>query len=192
MWALMRHLCALLWPILLISIAIAQNRPEPIRLCVSTLENTSREAIDPTWQRNQLIKAFERNNKGKDVTKGKVARIETVQLESDSETDPAVRENNCQFILHTNVVEVINSGSSDVSGSRPRSVEVGRGPDDPRPDASAENRATIRYRIMRAGEIQQWASDVVTAHDPLPDVMLVSHLMDQVANRVASQLRERR
>ena len=192
MWALRRQLCALLWPILLISFAIAQNRPEPIRLCVSTLENTSREAIDPTWQRNQLIKAFERNNKGKDVTKGKVARIETVQLESDSETDPAVRENNCQFILHTNLVEVINSGSSDVSGSRPRSVEVGRGPDDSRPDASAENRATIRYRIMRAGEIQQWASDVVTAHDPLPDVMLVSHLMDQVANRVASQLRERR
>jgi hypothetical protein len=191
MWPLIRLFCALLWPILWISTAIAQNKPAPIRLCVSTLENSSRETIDPTWQRNQLIKAFERNNKGKDVSKGKIARIETVLLESDSETDPAVRENNCQFILHTNLVEVINSGSSDVSGSRPRSVEVGRVPNDPRMDASGDNRATIKYRIMRAGEIQQWASDLVTAHDQLPDVMLVSHLMDQVANRVASQLRER-
>ena len=154
MWALMRQLCALLWPILLISIAIAQNRPEPIRLCVSTLENSSRETVDPTWQGNQLIKAFERNNKGKDVTKGKVARIETVQLESDSETDPAVRENNGQFILYINLIEAINAGSSDISASRPRSVDVGRGPDDRRADASGDNRATIRCRIMRAGEIQ--------------------------------------
>jgi hypothetical protein len=188
----MRRLSVLLWSILMTSFAHAQNRPEPIRLCVSTLQNSSGDVIDGTWQRNQLIKAFERNNKGKDVAKGKVARIETVLLESNSETDPAVRENNCQFILHTNVIEVINSGTSDISTPRPRSVEVGSARDAPGANPSDDNRATIKYRIMRAGELEEWASDVVTAHDPLPDVMLVSHLMDQIANRVASKLREPR
>jgi hypothetical protein len=185
----MRRLSALLSPILLMSFAHAQNRPEPIRLCVSTLQNSSRNLIDTTWQRNQLIKAFERANKGKDVTKGKAARIETVLLESNSETDPAVREQNCQFILHTNVIEVIDSGPSDISNPRPRSTQVGSAPGDPRAGASDDNHATVSYRIMRAGELEEWASGVVKAHDPSPNEILVSQLMDQTANQVASELR---
>ena len=184
----MRRVPALLSSIALISFAYAQNRPEPIRVCVSTLQNSSRNAVDPTWQRNQLIKAFERNNKGKDVTKGKAARIETVLLESNTETDPVVRENNCQFILHTNVVELIDAGTSDIGIPRPRSIDAGSTRDDPRPIASNDNRATVSYRIMRAGELEEWASGVVTEHEPLPDAVLLSHLMDQIANRVVNEL----
>ena len=186
----MLRLPALLWPILLMwtSFAHAQNRPEPIRLCVSTLQNSSRSLIDTTWQRNQLIKAFERANKGKNVAKGKAARIETVLLESNTETDPAVRDQNCQFILHTNVIEVIDSGTPDI-GNRPHSIQVGSVPSDPRAGASDENRATVSYRIMRAGELEEWASGFVDAHDSSPDQILVSQLMDQTANRVASELR---
>jgi|SRR5215469_1373136 len=186
----MRQLSALLSSILLTSFAHAQNRPEPIRLCVSVLQNSSRNAVDTTWQRNQLIKAFERNNKGKDVTKGKAARIETVLLESNSEIDPAVRDNNCHFILHTNLVEVIDAGTTDIGNPRPRPIVIGSAPNEPRANASDDNRATVSYRIMRAGELQPWASGEVTVHDPLPDAMLISHLMDQTANRVVSELRE--
>src|ERR1700733_274607 len=186
----MRRLPALLSSILLMSVAHAQNRPEPIRLCVSTLRNSSRNIVDTTWQRDQLIKAFARANKGKDVTKGKAARIETVPLESDTETDPTVREKNCQFILHMNVVEIIDAGTSDMGNSRPRSIGIGSGRDDPRADPSNDNRATVASRIMRAGELEEWASGVVTAHDPLPDQMLISGLMDQTANRVVSELRK--
>ena len=50
----------------------------------------------------------------------------------------------------------------------------------------------VSYRIMRAGELEQWASGEVTAHDPLPDAMLISHLMDQTAIRVVTELREAR
>ncbi|HLZ42802.1 MAG TPA: hypothetical protein VKQ11_17675 [Candidatus Sulfotelmatobacter sp.] len=188
----MRRLSALLSFLLLAYLANAQNRPEPIRLCVSTLQNSSHSALDTTWQRNQLMKMFERINKGKDVTKGKAARIGTVLLESNSETDPAVRDNNCQFILHTNVLEIIDSGTSDAGSSRPRPVEIGSARDDPRADSADDNRATIAYRIMRAGELEPWSSDILTAHDPLPDAMVISHLMDQIANRVADKLRERR
>ena len=160
-------------------------------MCVSTLQNNSHTALDMTWQRNQLIKAFERNNKGKDVTKGKAPRIETVPLESNSETDPAVRENNCQFILHANVVEIIEAGSYDTSNSRPHSIVIGSTPNDSHANSN-DNRATVSYRIMRAGELEVWASGELTTHDPLPDAMLISHLMDQTANRVVSELWEPR
>jgi hypothetical protein len=186
----MRRLLALLSLILLMSCAHAQNKLEPIRLCVSTVQNSSRSLVDMTWQRDQLIKAFERINKGKDVTKGKAARIETVQLESYSETDPAVRENDCQFILHTNLTEIIHAGTSDMT-TRPRSVQVGNAGGDSRANPSDSNSATVEYRIMQAGVLDARASGVVTAHDQLPDEMLVSHLMDQIANRVAGELRER-
>ena len=185
----MRQLSALLSSILLTSFAHAQNRSEPIRLCISTIQNSSRTVVDTTWQRNQLIKTFERNNKGKDVTKGKAARIETVLLESNSETDSAVREKNCQFILHTNIVELIDAGTSDINSPRPHSIQVGSAPGDPNAGSLNENRATVSYRIMRAGELEEWSSGIVNAHDPLPDEMLVSHLMDQTANRVADELR---
>ena len=184
----MRQLSTLVSSFLLMSLAHAQYKSEPIRLCVSTLQNSSRTVVDTAWQRDQLIKAFERNNKGKDVAKGKATRIETVLLESNTETDPAVRENNCQFILHTNVVEVIDAGTSDI-GIPPRSVVVGS-PHDPRANAPNDNRATVSYRIMRAGELKEWASGEVTTHDPLPDAMLISHLMDRTASRVVSELRE--
>jgi hypothetical protein len=185
----MRRLLALLLPILLMSVAHAQNKPEPIRLCVSTLQNSSHNLVNTTWQRNQLVKAFERVNKGKDVIKGKVARIETVLLESNTETDPTVREQNCQFILHTNIVELIDAGTSDINSPRPHSIQVGSAPGDPNAGSLNENRATVSYRIMRAGELEEWSSGIVNAHDPLPDEMLVSHLMDQTANRVADELR---
>jgi len=186
----MRRLSVLLPSILFISWAHAQNKPEPIRLCVSTLQNNSRSAIDPTWQRNQLIKAFERNNKGKDVAKGRAPRIDTIILQSSSESDPSVRENDCQFILHTNVVEIIDAGTSDMGDPRPHSVGIGSAPNDPGGISTNDNRATVSYRIMRAGELEPWSSGEVREHDPLPDAMLLSHLMDQTANRVARDLRE--
>jgi len=61
----MRQLSALLSSFLLVSLAQAQNKSEPIRLCVSTLQNSLHTVVDTTWQRSQLIKAFERNNRAK-------------------------------------------------------------------------------------------------------------------------------
>jgi len=188
----MRRASALLLSVFLTSLVRAQNRIEPVRLCVSTLQNSSLNLIDTTGAREQLIKAFERINKSKDATKGKVARVETIQLKSNEETDPAVRENNCQFILHTDLTEVIHSGTSDIDNPRPRPVDVGSARDDPRAHGAGDNSAAIRYRIMRAGELEEWSSDVVRARDPLSDTMLVSQLMDQVANRVAIELRNPR
>jgi hypothetical protein len=197
----MRRPSALLSPILLtvtltlimfMSSARAQNKPEPIRLCVSTLQNSSHNLINTAWQRDQLIKAFERANKGKDVTKGKAAPIETVLLDSNSETDTTVREQNCQFILHTTVIEVIDAGTSDMGNPRPRSIQVGSAPPDPRTGAPDDNRATVSYRIMRAGELEEWSSGVIKAHDRSPDEVLVSQLMDQTASQVANDLRHPR
>ena len=77
------------------------------------------------------------------MTKGKAARIETVLLESNTQIDPAVRENNCQFILYTNVLEVIDAGTSDIANPRPLPIVIGSAPNDPRPNAPNDNRRLV-------------------------------------------------
>ena len=71
----MQYLYAFLVSILLISVVHAQDKQKPIRVCVSMLKNSSPEFVNTTWQRNELIKAFERINKSKDVKKEKAVAI---------------------------------------------------------------------------------------------------------------------
>jgi hypothetical protein len=186
----MGRVSTLLLSILFVSTAHAQERPEPIRVCVATLENSSRQIVSPTWQRNQLIKAFERINKSKDVKKGKAAAIEAIALESTIGPDPDVREKNCRYVLYTNLTEVLRVGEPQISLPPPGAVEVGTGAGNPRAYPPDYQSATVQYRIVRAGNLETWASGLVTAHDQLPEETRVSQLMDQIASRVASELRK--
>jgi hypothetical protein len=186
----MRRLSVLLLPIVFVSLTQAQDRQEPIRVCVSMLKNSSRQIVTPTWQRDQLIKAFERINKSKDVRKGKAARIEAIPLESTEEPDTDVREKDCRFVLHTNLTEVLRAGVPQISLPPPGAIEVGTGPGDPRAYPPDYNDATIEWQIMRAGNLEPWASGLVTAQDRLPEETLVSQLMEQIASQVASELRK--
>src|SRR5215469_5945352 len=72
----MRHLLLHLLAVALSSpFALAAQDTEPIRLCVAVLENRSHQAVSPEWQQKELIRALERTNKKKEVTKGTAARI---------------------------------------------------------------------------------------------------------------------
>jgi hypothetical protein len=185
----MRYLYTLLASILFISMVHAQNRQEPIRVCVSKLKNSSLEFVNPTLQRNQLIKAFERINKSKDVKKGKTAPIQAIPLESTDEPDTDVRDKGCGFVLRTNLVEV-QRGFSKISVPPPSAIEVGSTVGDPRAYPADYRTATVEYRIMRAGNLETWASSLVSGEGQLSEETLVSQLMDQVANRVAAEFRK--
>jgi hypothetical protein len=186
----MRSLYFLLVSILLISIVHAQDKQQPIRVCVSMLKNSSPEFVNPTWQRNELIKAFERINKSKDVKKGKAAPIEAIPLESTEEPDTDVRDKECAFVLHTNLTEVLRVGEPKISVPQPSAIEVGTVAGDPRAYPADYRTATVEYRLMRAGNPETWASSLVTGEGQLSEETLVSQLMDQVANRVAGEFRK--
>ena len=186
----MRYLYPWVASILLISIVHAQGKQEPIRVCVSILKNSSLEFVNPTLQRDELIKAFERINKSKDVKKGKAAPIEAIPLESTDEPDPDVRDKDCRFVLHTNLTRVARLGEPKISIPQPSAVEVGTGPGDPRAYPAGFRDAAVEYRVMRAGNPEAWASGLVTGNGQLAEDTLVSQLMDQVANRVADEFRK--
>jgi len=187
----MRAFPAVLSSILLIPFAHAQTGPQSIRLCVSTLENVSRLMVTPKWQQSQLIKAFERINKSKDVVKGKAARIDTVALESTDQPDPNVRDNDCEFVLHTTLTDVQKAGVPRISVPPPTAIEVGSiNVGDRRAYPPDYNNATVTYRIIRNGNPKAWSSGIVTAQDAQSDEVLVTQLMDQIAKRVASELRK--
>ncbi|HXW93725.1 MAG TPA: hypothetical protein VEK33_24455 [Terriglobales bacterium] len=178
----------LLLLLVFISVSNAQKGPEQIRLCVATLENSSLDNVSPAWQREELIKAFQRINKSKDVKKGKAASIDAVALESTKGPDPAVRQNDCRFVLYTNLTRVQRPGEISVppAGAVGAGVRLGDAQAYP-PDYRS---ATIEYRITEAGDPHPWTSGVVTAQEPQQEETLVSELMDQIASRVASELKK--
>jgi len=184
----MRYL-TLLVSILLASTVHAQDKQEPIRVCVSKLKNSSLEFVNPTLQRDQLIKAFDRINKSKDVKKGKAAPIQAIPLESTDEPDTDVRNQGCGFVLHTSLVEV-QRGLAKISVPPPAAVEIGTSVGDPRAYPADYHSAMVEYRIMRAGSPETWASSQVSGEGQLSEETLLSQLMDQVANRVAAEFRK--
>jgi hypothetical protein len=186
----MRYLYPFLLSLLVISIVHAQDKQEPIRVCVSMLKNSSREYVNPTWQRNELIKAFERINKSKDVKKGKAAAIQAIPLESTDEPDTDVRDKECGFVLHTNLIEVLQAGDHKIGVPPPGAIDVGTTAGDPRARTADYLTATVEYRLMRAGNPETWASSLVSEEGQLPEETLVSQIMDQVANRVAGEFRK--
>jgi len=168
----------------------AQDRHEPIRVCVSLLKNSSREFVNPAWQRNQLIKAFERINKSKDVKKGKAAPIQAIALDSTEEPDTDVRNNRCEFVLRTNLIEVLRMGDHKMSVPPPGAIQVGTTVGDPRAIPEDYRTATVEYRILRAGNPETWASSQVSDEGQISEETLISQIMNQVANRVAAEFRE--
>jgi hypothetical protein len=186
----MLRLSALLLSIVFLSNANAQKGPEPIRLCVATLENNTQHIVTPAWQRDQLIRAFERINKSKDVKKGKAASIDPVPLQSTKGSDPDISTNNCRFVLYTSLTQVLPAGAPQVSLPPAGAVQTGARMGDARAYPPDYHSATAEYRIMRAGDPQTWASGMVTGQGPQQEENLVSQLMDQIADRVASELRK--
>jgi hypothetical protein len=185
----MRRILSLLILAVLVPVLQAQEKPKPVRVCVATLANRSQHIVSPAWQREQLIKALERTNKNKDVKKGKAPKIEPVALESSGEPDSTVREKDCRFVLYTDLVEVFQPGQPSVSVPPPGAIQVGTAMGDPRAYPPDYQSATVNYRLMRSGNIKPSSEGILSAQDALPEETLVSQLMDQVANRVVSEIR---
>lgn len=186
----MRRILSLAVLAILVPGIYAQEKPAPVRICVATLENTSRHIVDPTWQRNQLVRALERTNKDKAVKKGKAPKIETVALESSGGPDSTVKEKDCKYVLYTNLTEVFQTDRSSVNVPPPGAIGVGTGTGDPRAYPQDWQSATVNYRLVRAGNPKPATEGLVSAQDRLTEDVLVLELMDQVANRVAKEIRE--
>lgn len=186
----MRRILSLVVLAVLVPALQAQEKQAPMRICVATLENTSRHIVNPAWERNQLVRALERTNKSKDVKKGKAPKIETVALESSGEADTTVREKNCDFVLYTTLTEVLQTGRPEVSVPPPGAVQVGTGMGDSRAYPPDYRSATVNYRLVRVGNFKPWAEGMVNGDAQLTEDMLVSQLMDQIANRVVAEIRK--
>ena len=186
----MRRILSLVLLTVLVPVINAQEKPAAVRICVGLLENTSRNIVNPAWEREQLVRALERTNKSKEVKKGKAPKVETVALESSGEPDTTVREKNCDFVLYTNLTEVLQADRPAVSVPPPGAIQVGTGMGDPRAYPEDYHSATVNYRLMRPGNLKPWTEGMVTGDAQLNEDTLVSQLMDQIANRVVKEIRE--
>ncbi|HEU5336953.1 MAG TPA: hypothetical protein VFU27_13370, partial [Terriglobales bacterium] len=121
------------------------------------------------------------------------APITAIALDSSSGPDPKVKKEDCGFVLYTELVDVQPAGTVRVGTTQPGAIGSGVtvGRLDVTPEMGRQlHDATVNYRIVRSGEPKSWASGIVTQEDTVPEEALVSRLMDQIANRAASELRK--
>jgi hypothetical protein len=115
-----------------------------------------------------------------------------VSLDSISDPDATAQKQDCDFILYTELVDVQPVGAGRVGTTQPGAIGTGvtLGKVDVPPDMRRLlHDATVNYRIMRGVNPHSWASGIVTDKDTVTEDALVSRLMDQIANRAASDLR---
>lgn len=170
-------------------ILTAQNS-QSIRVCVTMLENRSHSAVTPDWQQKELVRALERTNKNKEVKKGSSSRIVPIAVDPSGDLDTAVRNEDCSYILQTQLVDVhaVGNGRMTQPGAAGTGVTIGK-VDEPPDMRRLLNDATVNYQIMQRGSLRSLSSGIVTEKDTVMEEAIVSRLMDQIASRAAHELR---
>ena len=187
----MRHMSPLLLAaILSYPFVLTAQNSQPIRVCVTMLENRSHSAVTPDWQQTELIRALERTNKNKDVKKGSSSRIMPIAVDPSGDLDTAVRNEDCGYILQTQLVDVhaVGNGRMTQPGAVGTGVTIGK-VDEPADMRRLLNDATVNYQIMQRGSLRSLSSGIVTEKDTVTEEAIVSRLMDQIASRTAHELR---
>jgi hypothetical protein len=170
-----------LWPVLLAT-AQANAQPEVIRIGVAMMKNASAGMTSARVQQDALVRDLKRLNP-KRARKGE-PRVEPVPLQGTTpeEAGPEARDKNCDLVVYTTLLELRSQGER-LPRTQPNSVEAGPDPlaNHPPPSLSMdmEYRATLEYRIQRAGRFVSGAP-LTTTEGSTADA-IVSSLMDRVA-----------
>ncbi|HZU45183.1 MAG TPA: hypothetical protein VE994_21065 [Terriglobales bacterium] len=175
------------------------DKPAPadenaIKVGVAVLKNSAQRSVPVSVERDRLVSAI---NHIKPPRHAKdAAKIVAIPLDSSSpeEANAQAKQSGCAYVVFTNLTDLRESG--DQPGPlRPGEVRIGRDPVANDPNV-AYRHETQRYAVM---EFQLVNTDggsplfdtSASAHEATTEDGIVSMLMDRVANRVVSEIRNR-
>ena len=170
------------------------SQPNFVRVCVPVMENTSARNINRRQQRDWLVRAFQPDKKKK-AKHPETQRIEAVSLDSDSSADAAgeARDNNCDYVLYTTVVELREPGDPQ-RPNQPGSVAIGRDPLSVYPDAATMHDpvhyAVVDYRLQRVGDPEPRLASSVSGQEHSDEDGTVQRLLFLIVDSVKRELRE--
>ena len=170
----------------------SDKNPPVIKVGVAVLKNTSTRSAPLNFERDRLVHDINHIKKPKHSNNN--IKIQAVPLDSSSveAANSQARTLDCDYVVFTNLTELRESG--DVAPvPHPGEIRVGRDPVASDPSV-AERHQTQRYAVMDfqlfgTGDPKPLVDTSVSDHEPTTEDGIVSMLLDRVASRVVSELR---
>lgn len=160
----------------------AQAAEREIRVCVAPVRNVSKRPVSLNIQRARLLRELKNAKPPKKAADQR--RIQPIGTESDG-FGPEVRERECDFTLEVEIVDVRQPG--DAKGVREQA-------DDPfaRTPSSSDMQtfAEVRFAIFKPGSLRPLVDYSLRLTERMSEDATVLQLMDRIAQRVNSAVRE--
>ena len=178
--------------------SLAQGSPKPdkgprvVKVGIAVLKNTSTRSVPLNFERDRLVNDINHIKKPKHSKDN--TRIEAVALDSSSvqAANSQARTLGCDYVVFTNLTELRESGDA-APMSRPGEIRMGRDPVASDPNVGERHEvqryAVLDFQLFGIGDPNPRVDTSVSDHEPTSEDGIVSMLLDRVASRVVSELR---
>jgi hypothetical protein len=159
----------------------------PIRVCVAQIRNDARRSANLGLQRDRLIKDLSESKAPKKAADKR--RIEAVAISVGSlPTGEALpRDERCDFTLYVTIAELRDA--SDFKSQREQMEDIARLPDTGSRH-EAQSIARVEFSLLRRGSPTPVMENTVQGQENMVEDALLFQLMDRIAQRVNSGVRE--
>jgi|GEM_PF-1957889 len=165
-------------------------QPPPIRVCVAQIKNVARRSISLSMQRDRLIKELNHNKPTKSAADRRAIEAVAMGGETPGGVDTAPRDQRCDFVLYTTLAELRDV--SDFKSQREQIEDINRPPaKETGSQHELQTIARVEFSLQRGGNPTPIVQSSVSAQENMSEEPTVQQLMDRVAQRVGSAVRER-
>lgn len=173
-------------------ITLAQQQTQVIRVGVPVMKNTSTRSIPTQVARDHLVKALNSEKPDKKLHM-KVQGVALEGTDAQDATSEALAKH-CDYVVYTMLTEL--RAKDDPVSRRPGTISINPRPQQttPNPEDAAMNPvydATVEYELFRAGDPAALSGAPLSTREPMPEMAVVSEVLDRIANRVFAEVKAR-
>jgi hypothetical protein len=180
----------------LISLCALAQENRVVRVGVAMMQSQASRSMSGAWGQDRLVAALDQQK----PDKKQHIKLQGVPLEGtgSEELGNEAKQKNCDYVVYTNLVELqaatdstMQPRSGGTMGTYPGG-SLGMPPNNPNNTrtANTQYRATVDYRLYRAGESAAISSSPLTSQQSGPEENVVAQVLNQVANRVFAEVKK--
>ena len=163
------------------------TKPAAIKVCVADVRNVAKRSVTLAYVRDYLIRELNQSKPPKKVTDKRPIAAVALVGEAPGGGGISPRDQGCDFVLSTTIAELRDR--SDFKTQREQDEDFGQAPFNGSPNEPGTI-ARVEYSLTRGGGPSPVVESSVSARENMPEMPTVQLLMDQIAHRVNSAVRE--
>jgi hypothetical protein len=175
---------------------VAQEH-QVVKVGVPVMKNAAGRSLPGNLERDRLVAALNQQKPDK-KTHLKVQGIPLEGMTPDEVGDEA-KQKNCDYVVYTTLIELQSSTDPNIPrqqpGTMPGTVQTNPGGTWGRVppgggNLNPEYRATVEYRLYRAGNPSAIAGAPFSNHQVADEETVVSQVMNEIANKVWGEIKK--